>query len=82
MKNQEGKEQTSWINKQVNGTYSLKYSFIIKAFKYSNDTESVCVLVAQLCPIVAQSCPTLCNTMDCSQPGFSVQGILQARVLE
>ena len=29
-----------------------------------------------------QSCPTLCDPMDCSPPGFSVHGILQARVLE
>ena len=29
-----------------------------------------------------QSCPTLCNPMDCSPPGSSVHGILQARVLE
>ena len=31
---------------------------------------------------VAQSCPTLCHPMDCSPPGSSVHGILQARVLE
>ena len=31
---------------------------------------------------VAQSCPTLCNPVDCSLPGFSVHGILQARILE
>ena len=31
---------------------------------------------------VAQSCPTLCDPVDCSLPGFSVHGILQARVLE
>ena len=30
----------------------------------------------------AQSCPTLSDPMDCSPPGFSVHGILQARVLE
>ena len=29
-----------------------------------------------------QSCPTLCNPMDCSLPGSSVHGILQARKLE
>ena len=29
-----------------------------------------------------QSCPTLFATMDCSLPGFSVHGILQARTLE
>ena len=32
--------------------------------------------------IFAQSCLTLCDTMDCSLPGFSVHGIFQARVLE
>ena len=31
---------------------------------------------------VAQSSPTLSDPMDCSLPGSSVQGILQARVLE
>ena len=31
---------------------------------------------------VAQSCPTLCNPMDCSLPGSSLHGILQARVME
>ena len=31
---------------------------------------------------VAQSCLTLCNPMDCSLPGSSVHGILQARILE
>ena len=31
---------------------------------------------------VAQSCPTLRDPMDCSLPGSSVCGILQARVLE
>ena len=32
--------------------------------------------------LVAQSCPTLCNPMSCSQPGSSVHGISQARILE
>ena len=31
---------------------------------------------------VAQSCPTLWDPMDCSLPGSSLHGILQARVLE
>ena len=29
-----------------------------------------------------QLCPTLCNPVDCSPPGSSVHGILQARILE
>ena len=31
---------------------------------------------------VTQSCLTLCDPMDCSLPGSSIHGILQARVLE
>ena len=31
---------------------------------------------------VTQSCLTLCNLMDCSPPGSSVHGILQAIILE
>ena len=31
---------------------------------------------------VTQLCPTLCNHMDCSLPGSSVHGILQAEILE
>ena len=27
-----------------------------------------------------QSCPTLCDRMDCSPPGSSAYGILQARI--
>ena len=32
--------------------------------------------------LVAQSCPTLCDPVDCSLPGCSVHGILQARILQ
>ena len=32
--------------------------------------------------VCAQSYLTLCDTMDCSLPGSSVHGILQARILE
>ena len=32
--------------------------------------------------LVTQSCCTLCDPMDCSPPGSSVHGILQAKILE
>ena len=32
--------------------------------------------------LVTQSCPALCHPMDCSLPGSSGHGILQARILE
>ena len=41
----------------------------------------VCVCVC-ICVLVAQLCPTLCDPMDCSLPGSSTYGILQARILE
>ena len=31
---------------------------------------------------VAQSCPPLCDPLDCSPPGSSIHGTLQARILE
>ena len=40
-----------------------------------------CFLKLQMC-LVTQSCLTLCDSMDCSLPGTSVHGILQARILE
>ena len=35
-----------------------------------------------MCMFMTQSCPTLRESMDYSPPGFSVHGILQARILE
>ena len=46
---------------------------------YKTYTKAYAVEVKVL---VSQSCPTLCNLTDCSQPGFWVCGILQARILE
>ena len=44
--------------------------FVFQCMKVKSESE------------VAQSCPTLSDRMDCSPPGFSIHGILQARVLE
>ena len=44
--------------------------FLLQCMKVKSESE------------VAQSYPTLCDTMDCSPPGSSGHGILQARVLE
>ena len=37
---------------------------------------------ALVCVLSHQSCPTLFDIMDCSLPGSSAVGILQARILE
>ena len=43
--------------------------------------SSPCPLFLARC-VHAQLCHTLCDPMDCSTTGSSVQGILQARILE
>ena len=40
------------------------------------------MLISEVKMLVAQTCLPLCNPMDCSPPGSSVHGILQARILE
>ena len=44
--------------------------FLLQCMKVKSESE------------VAQSCLTVSNPMDCSLPGSSIHGILQARVLE
>ena len=44
--------------------------FLLQCMKVKSESE------------VAQLCPTLSDPMDCSLPGSSILGILQARVLE
>ena len=44
--------------------------FLLQCMKVKSESED------------AQSCPTLSDPMDCSLPGSSVHGILQAKVLE
>ena len=36
---------------------------------------------ACVCAKLLHSCPALCDPMDCSPPGSSVHGVLQARIL-
>ena len=51
---------------------SWKHPFLLSFLSYTRRKWSE----------VAQSCPTLGDPVDCSLPGFSVHGILQARTLE
>ena len=45
-------------------------------------TTTISFYCLHVCAKLLRSCPTLCNTMDCSPPGFSVHRILQTRMLE
>ena len=65
-------------------------SHTFEAISYPHDLQSVQMwqttflnfhFLISVCVLVAQSCPTLCDPMDCSPPGSSVHGILQAGTL-
>ena len=56
--------------------------WLLKAYyieQGENKEGAICLLGDVL--LVTQSCPTLCDPADCSPPGSSVRGILQARIL-
>ena len=53
--------------------------FLNPSFRMISKCTTLCEKVKVL---VTQLCPTLCNPMDCNPPGYSVYGILQARILE
>ena len=48
----------------------------------TSDSLQPCEPCVCVCVCITQSCPTLCDAMDCSPPGSSVHGILQATILE
>ena len=58
----------------------LEYNFMIS--KFLSDDYLHRLLNECLCAKLLHSCLTLCDSMDCSPPGFSVHMILQARILE
>ena len=77
----------SWITILEEKIEDLSRLFVFsptETYKWGNWENLVKLsrLANSLACLVAQSCPTLCNPMDCSTPGSSVHGILQARILE
>ena len=59
----------------------LEYTVGLITFRY------ICVNAGDIIAFIfyasiTQLCPTLCHPVDCSPPGSSVRGILQARILE
>ena len=74
------------FNKNVCFSFKLAYDVLCMKEKFIHlNCSWTCVLGqkrARTGVQSLQSCPTLCNPMDCSPPGSSVHGILQARRLE
>ena len=57
---------------------ALVLPFKLNANQYAQNVKFEMCEHAQL----LESCLTLCNPVDCSPPGSSMHGILQARILE
>ena len=79
------REPSGWTNQTQSSvgdytvqTFVLQHRFLKKCWERMGHSICACVLPANL----LQSCLTVCDPMDCSPLGSSVQGILQARILE
>ena len=73
------------MNGWINEIYSLNGIFFGNKKEWSTDTfykADEPHIYYESESEVAQSCLTLCDPVDCSPPGSSVHGILQARILE
>ena len=66
---------SSWGRKELDMTEHMSHTHREKLKDYKYNWTNVCA--KQL-----QSCWSLCDPVDCSPPGSSVPGILQARILE
>ena len=67
----------TWVSQMIANKTN---SYILISFKMSVATIFSYTIIYTLCTHL-HLCPTLCNSTDCSLPGFSVHGILQARIL-
>ena len=68
-------------NPSLHSRGSPPYAFIVYHF-YTYFYTFTAFYVSYMCAKLLQSCLTLCDPVDCSWPGSSVLGILQARILE
>ena len=73
-----GQLHVHWVGDAIEQSHPLKdisICFLSSAF-------SLCTRPHKLHACMCYSCPTLCDPMDCNPPGFSVHGILLARISE
>ena len=77
-KSRENQIQACKSSRQVEGSHGTHLIFLATMCDIALEVLTAAAAAAKS----LQSCPTLCDPMDCSLPGFSVPGILQARTLE
>ena len=82
---------TKWLNSKtcdvhrssrtVSPTLAIIFPWELEDVDIHTETGRERELILKMHVLVTQSCLTLCNPVDCSRPGSSVPGILQARIL-
>ena len=70
-----------WTHNPCIGRQILNYWTYREVLRYVLFFQDL-LYVVSVCVLVAQSCPTHWDPVDCSPPGSSSHGILQARILE
>ena len=60
----------------------MDLEMILRSDALHSEKDKHPIMWLMCCAKLLQSCPTLCNSMDCSPPGSSVYGTLQARILD
>ena len=72
--------QALW--QRVSGTSLSHHQQHLRSPVFMHPRLHLVVSVFLVWMLITQSCPILCDPMDCSPPGSSAHGILQARILE
>ena len=75
------KDMTTKLNSQSGSGFYIRKKMLKNNLGQLHNLN-VDIKLANACMLVTQGRPTLCNPIDCSRPGSSVHGILQARILD
>ena len=70
-----------WVSEGATDYWPFHHHFMRRGENYCLNYYTFQGLFSS-CVLVTQPCLILCNPMDCSPPGSSVHGILQARIQE
>ena len=74
---------TIWATKEAHYYKQHSLSRTLKQLNlFQDDSEKLMTHESEKWKLVSRLCPTLCDPVDCSPPGSSIHGILQARVPE
>ena len=72
----------NWKNPEDSSALILRWKYFFRMINRTANPRGILILTNIQCIQSLQSCPTLYDLMDCSPPGSSVHGFLQARTLE